>query len=125
MLLNEFFGTINLKNNPESSKKEEHQKVKQQGLASDVFEYIINNDRLHKTVFFPIAEKVVKESTKEQDPKVWMPIVNKGCMEFYSATKMKDNPREIFTEEFREELCQKMAEHYTPDILKGVYNLGK
>jgi spermidine synthase len=125
MLLNEFFGTINLKNNPESSKKEEHQKVKQQGLSSDVFEYIINNDKLHKTVFFPIAEKVVKESTKEQDPKVWMPIVNKGCMEFYSATKMKDNPREIFTEEFREELCQKMAEHYTPDILKGVYNLGK
>jgi hypothetical protein len=54
-----------------------------------------------------------------------MPIVNKGCMEFYSATKMKENPREIFTEEFREELCQKMAEHYTPDILKGVYNLGK
>jgi spermidine synthase len=125
MLLNEFFGTINLKNNPESSKKEEHQKVKQQGLSSDVFEYIINNDKLHKTVFFPIAEKVVKESTKEQDPKVWMPIVNKGCMEFYSATKMKENPREIFTEEFREELCQKMAEHYTPDILKGVYNLGK
>jgi spermidine synthase len=125
MLLNEFFGTINLKNNPESSKKEEHQKVKQEGLSSDVFEYIINNDRLHKTVFFPIAEKVVKESTKEQDPKVWMPIVNKGCMEFYSATKMKENPREIFTEEFREELCQKMAEHYTPDILKGVYNLGK
>jgi spermidine synthase len=125
MLLNEFFGSINLKNNPESSKKEEHQKIKQEGLASDVFEYIINNDKLHKTVFFPIAEKVIKEATKEQDPKVWMPIVNKGCMEFYSATKMKENPREIFTEEFREELCQKMAEHYNPDIIKGVYNLGK
>jgi len=125
MLLNEFFGSINLKTNTESSKKEEHKKVKQQALADDIFEYIINNNKLHKNVFFPIAEKIVKEATKEHDPKMWMPIVNKGCMEFYNHIKLKDNPKELFTEEFREELCHKMAEHYNRDILTGIYNLGK
>jgi uncharacterized protein YpiB (UPF0302 family) len=123
MLLNEFFGSYNFKSKATNSNEE--LKVKNDGLCADVLEYIINNDSLHKNVFFPIAEKLIKEATKEYKSDVWMPLANKGCMSFYKMAEMKDNPTKIFPEEFRKELCEKLAEHYQSDILKGLYKLGK
>jgi hypothetical protein len=126
MLLNEFFGLSN-KFEEEGKKpaKKEKDPEQNKSLGSDILEYIINNDRLHKTDFFTIAEKIVIEATKEHKSDVWMPLVNKGCMEFYRMTEMKENPKEIFPEKFRKELCDRLAEHYQNDILKGVYDLGK
>lgn len=123
MLLNEFFGSYNFKT--KSSKSDEELKVKNDELCAEVLEYIINNDSLHKTTFFPIAEKLIKEATKEHKSDIWMPLVNKGCMGFYRAAEMKDNPNKVFSEEFRKDLCDKVAEHYQTDILKGMYKLGK
>lgn len=123
MLLNEFFGSFNFKSS--SSKKDEDMRLKNEALCDDVLEYIINNDSLHKTMFFPIAEKLIKEATKEHDSDIWLPLVNKGCMGFYKMAEMKENPNKIFTKELRKELCDKLAEHYQSDILKGMYKLGK
>lgn len=123
MLLNEFFGSFNFKS--DTNKKEEDTRIKNERLCDDIFEYIINNDSLHKTLFFPIAEKLIKEATKEHDTDLWLPMVNKGCMGFYRMAEMKENPNKVFTKEFRKELCDKLAEHYQNDILKGIYNLGK
>jgi hypothetical protein len=123
MLLNEFFGSHDFKSKSKSS--DEELKVKNSALCDNVLEYILNNDHLHKTMFFPIAEKLIKEATKEHKSEIWMPLANKGCMGFYKMSEMKDNPKRVFPEEFRKELCDKLAEHYQNDILKGMYKLGK
>jgi hypothetical protein len=122
MKLYEFFG--NYKFNTDKNNQEDNQ-LRDEGLADQVFEYIVNNDNLQKQEFFPIAEKIFREATKEQTPGIWLPMVNRGCMEYYKQEGMKDNPNKIFTKEMRKELCNKMAEHYQPDILKGTYQLGK
>jgi uncharacterized protein YpiB (UPF0302 family) len=125
MLLNEFFGNYAFKTGSDNATSKEDAKMKEDDLCNDVFEYIINNDKLHKEEFFPIAEKVVREATKEHNSDLWMPMANKGCMQFYKENKMKEDPKKIFTMEMRKELCSKIAEHYQGDILKGIYNLGK
>ncbi len=123
MLLNEFFGHLKIKNSDKPSKNEE-KKLKEDGMLEDVFEYIINDDSLHKTVFFPIAEEMCNMPTKEYGPETWAPLANKGCMKFYKKFDLKENPVEIFHKQFREDLCSKLAEHYNGDILKGAYKLG-
>ncbi len=122
MLLNEFFGSYTFKTG--SNKTDEDARMKEADLVAEVFEYIINNDALHKTEFFPIAEKVVREATKEHKSDLWMPLATKGCVKFYKENEMKEDPKKIFTVEMRKELCNKLAEHYQGDILKGIYNLG-
>lgn len=124
MLLNEFFGHFDFKNHKPKSQDEEL-KIKNDKLCDDVLEYILNNDQLHKKVFFPIAEKVVREATKEHKSDIWMPLANKGCMGFYKERDLKEDPRQLFSKEFREDLCDRLAEHYQNDLIKGVYNLGK
>jgi hypothetical protein len=125
MLLNEFFGNYAFKTGNDNATSKEDAKLRQEDLCNDVFEYIINNDKLHKEDFFTIAEKLIKEATKEHDPSIWIPIANKGCMQFYKENKMKEDPKKLFTAEMRKELCSKISEHYQGDILKGIYNLGK
>lgn len=114
-----------MKFNVNGDPKQDETKLKEAGLADEIFEFIINDDHLYKKVFFSIAEKIVKEATKEHDAKEWMPMVNKGCMKFYEQAQMIEDPKQIFSKEFREEMCARLADHYQPDILKGVYNLGK
>jgi hypothetical protein len=123
MLLNEFFGSMKFNVNGTPNKDESKERT--EGLADEIFEFIINDDYLYKKTFFPIAEKIVKEATKEHDIKEWMPMVNKGCMKFYEQANMTEDPKQIFSKEFREEMCARLADHYQPDILKGIYNLGK
>ena len=123
MLLNEFFGHLKVKTHGKPS-MDEDKKLKEEGMLEDVFEFIINDDTLHKTVFFPIAEEIGRSPSKEHDPKEWLPLANKGCMKFYHKFDLKDNPKELFHKKFREDLCTRLAEHYNGDILKGIYNLG-
>ena len=87
MLLNEFFGNYAFKTGNDNATSKEDAKLRQEDLCNDVFEYIINNDKLHKEDFFTIAEKLIKEATKEHDPSIWIPIANKGCMQFYKENK--------------------------------------
>jgi hypothetical protein len=122
MKLYEFFGNFQFDSGKDN---EEDRKIKEEDLADQVFEFIINNDRLQKTEFFPIAERIFNEATKEQKSSVWLPMVNKGCMEFYRFKEMKENPQKVFDKELRERICNKMSEHYQSDILKGAYRLGK
>jgi hypothetical protein len=125
MLLNEFFGRLNIKNDKPSAKEEENDKLRETQMLEDVLEYIINDDTLHKKIFFPIAEEICNKPTAEHSANIWMPLANKGCMKFYHGFGLKENPSTLFTKEFRESLCNRIAEHYNGDILKGIYKLGK
>ena len=52
MLLNEFFGRLNIKNDKPSTNKETD-KLQETQMLEDILEYIINDDNLHKKIFFP------------------------------------------------------------------------
>ena len=118
MLLNEFFGKA------ETPKLDDKDKFEENQLQDDVFEYIINQDDLHKKYVMPIAKEIYASKSKERDPKVWLPLVNKGCLKFYKERNMSEDPNDVFDKELRRELCHRFAEHFHEDILKDEYKLG-
>jgi len=123
MKLFEFFGTLGLDNPSNEEKKEDHQLSLEQEshLKNDLFFYILDHDDLHRRQFHDIAETVIKD--KDSKPAVWLPLVNKGCMEFYRHHKMNQDPKDIFHKELRDEICHMLDDHYRKDILKGEYHL--
>jgi hypothetical protein len=124
MKLYEFFGSnLNLKSDHDDPHSMDQEKRKQ--LMQDIFYYMIDHDDLHKKQFFEIATGIHRNPEKEHHPKIWLPMVNKACMEFYKEMQMEGNPVEVFDKKFRGELCKKAADHYHKDILKGSYKLGK
>lgn len=107
MILKEFFGQAI---NP---LKSENIKNKSD-ISDDVFWYILDHDKLHKDYYFPIS-KVIKKSKQRDHDKIierFMPMVNKGCKEYYNDKKMEGKLGKCFPKEMREELCQRLYDHY-------------
>ena len=124
MLLNEFFGK------PVDIKKEMSKDREDKNLGDELFWYIVDHDKLHKDYFMPLAKKIQRDHKmnkldKEKSVMEFMPMVKKGCMEFYHHKKMKDNPDKSFTKEICKELCEKLFDHYREDIVKDEYKLGQ
>jgi hypothetical protein len=124
MLLNEFFGKA-IDISKEMSKNGDDKE-----MHDDLFWYILDHDKLHKDYVIPLAKKMKQKSMKEeldkeQFVKEFLPIVNKGCMEYYHHKKMKGRPENTFTEELRKELCEKLFNHFREDVVKDQYNLGQ
>ena len=94
-------------------------------LLLDIFDFINNHDNTHKSHFFPIARKIHKSPHKKISPEIWMPLVKKGCMEFYKHHKLKGDPLDLFDEQLRDDLCKKCSEIYNKQILLGDYKLGR
>lgn len=95
----------------------------------DLFFYILNNDRLFKENFFPLARKIKKSHTsakfdKKACVKEFLEMVNKGCRAYYEEKKMFGKLGARFPKELREEMCERLFEHYYEDIIKERYNLG-
>ena len=125
MLLNEFFGKA-----IHASKKVSPKKDKDKKLHDDVFWFIVDHDKLHKDFFHPIASEIshLHNSDKLDKEKVlssFMPMVNKGCKEFYHKNKMNGHLGELFPKDLRKELCEKLFDHYHQDILKGEYKIAE
>ena len=125
MLLNEFFGKAVELGHGQQSDKDEHGK-----LADDAFWYIVDHDRLHKEYFHPLAKKIKAAHASGNDDKEllvkeFFPMVNKGCKEFYHKHKMTGSLGKLFPEEMREDMCERLYDHYCEDILKDRYKLGK
>lgn len=124
MLLNEFFGpAIKAGRNQDGTNKESGDHI------DDVFWYIIDHDRLHKDYFHPLAQKIKHDHTnnkldRAECIKKFMPMVEKGCMEFYNTHKMNGKLGKMFTKELREDLCERLYNHYCDDIIKDQYKLG-
>lgn len=95
-------------------------------LSDDLFWYILDHDKLHKDYFFPIAQKLkkLKECTPEMVLELYMPMVLKGCKEYYHDKELKGKLGKEFPEEMREELCKRLHDHYFDDIQKDKYKLG-
>jgi hypothetical protein len=117
MLLTEFFGkSIDI--NKELSKKRDDK-----GITDEVFWYIIDHDKLHKDHFHDIADKIkkTKDHDKESLVRDFMPMVHKGCREFYHHRKMPGKFEHIFTKDMALDLCERLYDHYREDVVKGEY----
>jgi hypothetical protein len=51
-------------------------------------------------------------------------MVKQGCKEFYSDKKMLGKLGKIFPTGLREELCERLYEHFFEDIIKDRYSIG-
>jgi hypothetical protein len=124
MKLFEFFGNIN--HNPNQEEKRDPQtpgKEEEQELADNVFWFILDDDDLHKKHFMPIAKELKakyanKKDDASQDWKVWIPMVNAGCMKYYKEHKIEDHPSDKFHKEFRRDICKRLEDHYHEAIEK-------
>jgi len=122
MFLTEFFGkSLDIK----SSSDQDHN---DQEIANELFQYILDHDRLHKEYFHPLAKKISrqqqnKKENKSQLVKEFMPMVEKGCKEFYHKNKMSGKLGKVFPLDMREELCDRLYDHYCDDIKRDKYKL--
>lgn len=123
MLLNEFFGMYNPSGQKKDNERKE-QEFDENKLAEMVYEFIINNDRLHKEEFLPVAQRMHRHPTSEHNAKMWLPMVNKGCMDFYHQNHMTEDPKQLFHKKFRKEMCEKIANECNKQILRGDFQLG-
>jgi hypothetical protein len=127
MKLYEFFGHQNLDfyKGEAEDKAHEEKKEKNTEMANDLFWYIVDHDNLHKEHFFHKANTIKEKFGKDEghDPKIWEDMVNKGCVEFFHHHKMKGDIKELFDQDLRDELCQRLADHYHKDIIDGSYKL--
>lgn len=119
MKLLEFFGR-SVDTNKTSDKTDE------KFSKDDLFWSIIDNDNLHKKHFFPIAKKMKTEGrySKETIIKEFLPMVNQGCLEFAKEKKIFGKPSKLFPKDLREEMCEKLYNHYQEDVTKDKYQLG-
>jgi hypothetical protein len=120
MKLFEFFGSFETTDPRDQNKDGEISREEKDKFRDDVYFYILDHDDLHKKYFFEICDHILKD--KKCDHNVWMPLVNQGCIKFHRENQIKEDPKDIFSKEFREELCEMIDEHYRKDILKGVYH---
>jgi hypothetical protein len=77
----------------------------------------------------PLAKKIKhqhegKDFDKEALIKEFMPMVEKGCKEYYAKNKMSGRLGKVFPLELREEMCERLYDHYRDDVLQDKYKLG-
>ena len=123
MLLNEFFGK------PKDINKEMSKERNDKTIGNDLFWFIIDHDKLHKDFFHPVASKIHKahksdKLDKEDMIKEFLPMVKKGCQEFYEMNKMSGRYEDHFTKELIKEMCERLFDHYREDIVHGKYKIG-
>jgi hypothetical protein len=117
MILTEFFGrSANL--HKDSSTNQDDNKTK-----DELYQYILNHDRLYKDYFYPLAKKLKGSHSPSATAQAFMPMVEKGCKEFYHHQKMEGRLGKIFPKEMREELCQQLYDHYTEGVKKNHYKI--
>jgi hypothetical protein len=120
----EFFGK------PIDMAKEMSKERENKHISDDLFWYIVDHDKLHKDFFYSIAKKIkgthkTKDFNKEQIVSEFMPMVKKGCMEFYQHHKMNGKLETVFSKELRKDMCERLFDHYKEDIVKDQYKLGQ
>lgn len=123
MKLYEFFGSFQTHDHRDANKDGQVTKEEKEKFKQDLFWYILDNDDLHKKQFYEVTENIYAD--KECGENIWLPMVNRGCLEYYRSNQLKDDPKDLFTKEFREDICKMLDDHYRKDILDGIYRPGK
>jgi len=125
MLLNEFFGKA-----IDASKKVSPKKDDDKELGDELFWFILDHDKLHKDHFHRVAGKIKhlhnkNKLNRESMIQEFMPMVDRGCKEFYIKKQMKGGLGKHFPKEVRLGMCEKLYDHYTHDIIKDEYKIAE
>lgn len=117
MRLNEFFGKTTDVNKELSKKRDDR------GHGDNLFWYIIDHDKLHKEYFHDLEKQIKNPKTQDKEyiVKEFMPMVRKGCREYYQHQKMTSRFEETFTKEMMQDMCERLYDHYREDVIKGKY----
>ncbi len=121
MKLYEFFGSFD--DHRDKNKDGEVSAEEKEQFKKDLFGFIIDNDIMHKKYFYDVSENI--QQNEKCSESVWMKMVNDGCLEYYKSKQLKDDPKDLFTKEFREDVCKMLDDHYRKDIVDGIYQFGK
>ena len=123
MFLNEFFGNTQNPKHHTDVRMAGHDSEHNQKLADDVFWFIIDNTNIHKKYGLPIIQRIKQDNTAhdKHDWKLWAPMVNHGCAEYYKIVTVDGDPKEAFNKQFRIDMCKRLVDHYHDDIFKGEY----
>jgi hypothetical protein len=125
MLLVEFFGK------PIDVDKELRKNRNDSVNNNELFWFIIDHDKLHKDYFHSLANKIYdahksKDLDKINLVKEFMPMVKKGCMEFYHKNKLSGHFEDNFSKDLMKELCEKLYDHYREDVVNdNEYTIAK
>jgi hypothetical protein len=116
MLLVEFFGK------PIDVDKELRKNRNDNVNNNELFWFIIDHDKLHKDYFHSLANKIYdahksKDLDKINLVKEFMPMVKKGCMEFYHKNKLQGHFEDNFSKDLMKDLCEKLYDHYREDVV--------
>lgn len=114
MLLKEFFDATlrDIKN------KNQDDDINQD---DELFSFIINHDKLHKDYGIPLCMKIKEmiynpSFDKSKLQKEMMPMVEKGCKEYYEYKKLNEKLSKVFPKSLREQMCQKLFDYYYEDL---------
>jgi hypothetical protein len=124
MKLYEFFGRpVNL------GKKENNSEQDISDHKDELFWYILDHDKLHKDHAIPLLVKMTRDKkagklNRSESISSMRPIVEKGCMEFYHKKEMKGKPAKHFPKDLRDDLCERLCDHYLEAINKNEFQLG-
>ena len=121
MILKEFFSKpINIDSLQKNNKKNNTINI------DEVFWFMLDHDGLYKEYVFPIIKKIQKlnDFNNEKIIDLFMPMVKKGCTEYYTEKKLQGKLSKLFPKDLREELCHRLYDHYTEDVKTEKYNLG-
>lgn len=107
MFLKEFFG------NP--IKIDQNQKDRDQSIdlnKNEILWSILDHDSLHKDYIIPII-KTLKDKTLSEEEIIekFMPVVKKGCQEFYVENELNGKMSKYFPLNMREGLCKDLYEY--------------
>lgn len=122
MKLLEFFGkSINTDTKSLERKDEKN-------ISDELFWFILDHDKIHKDYAIPLAKKIkdnhkMESLDKQSMVKEFMPMVEKGCKEFYIKRKMNGKLGKLFPKDLREELCDKLYDHFCDDIVHNKYKI--
>lgn len=130
MKLYEFFGvpTYETSHDDPRDALDKRPKYDKDKLEDDLYWYILDHDKLHKECWMPLAQEITEKiKNKTLDRKVYekkfMPMVNKGCMEYYKEYQMTEDPRDVFPKDLRKGICQRLADQSFDDIEQEEYKL--
>lgn len=110
MLLKEFFGK------PLEISDSRDIRSKQDTQSDRVLSFILEHDRLYKDYLIPLLDKVKKSNQKGKLDQIdhvaeFLPLVNKGCKEYYAHHNLKEKLGKLFPRQFREDLCKKLFDY--------------
>ena len=128
MKLFEFFGKMTLKQDHEDGKYSLSREEKET-LEQSLFDFILNDTALHKKYFMPIAKSLKARyddhtDDASKDWKEWLPMVNRGCANYFKEHNITGDPKDIFSKKLRKELCKKIENYYREGILNNEFQIG-